>query len=186
MKQAFDHGAARRSILAVGPDGGRGFVVDVDDNLLVVTAAHCLPRLPVPGVPDMRELTFFELLGPLGGRPIVAAECKFVDPVSDLAVLGAPDNQALSDSFRDYENSSCVGHTVADRGRRGKARRGVAGMAPVARWCLVQVQSEPLWLRAVRVRGEPRDRGGGHVGFTHSSRRWDGNRSCIVIQRQRR
>jgi hypothetical protein len=127
MNQAFDHDAARRSILAVGPDGGRGFVVDIDADLLVVTAAHCLPRLPDAGVPDTEELTFFELLGPLGGRPMVAAECKFVDPVSDLAVLGAPDNQALTAYFSDYENllASATPLRIADvEGKPGEESRG--------------------------------------------------------------
>jgi hypothetical protein len=61
--QAFDRNAAKRSILAVGP--GRGFVVDIDDKLLVVTAAHRLPRLPDPGVGPrvIEELTFSKLLG---------------------------------------------------------------------------------------------------------------------------
>ncbi len=41
------------------------------------------------------EKTFKKLLAPLGTAPSIWAECVFVDPVSDLAVLGQPDGQAL-------------------------------------------------------------------------------------------
>ena len=68
---AFDHDAAKRSVLAVGP--GRGFVVETNDDLLVMTAAHCLPRLPEPGPPDVNQLTILNLIGALGGDLTVAA-----------------------------------------------------------------------------------------------------------------
>jgi hypothetical protein len=71
--------------------------------LQLSTAAHCLPRLPIPGPPDTGDLTFSKMLGPLGGKLAVAAECKFVDPVSDLAMLGPPDDQALPDEASAYE-----------------------------------------------------------------------------------
>jgi hypothetical protein len=127
VDQAFDQEASKRSILAVGPAGGRGFVVDIDDEFLVVTAAHCLPRLPVPGPPDTGELTFFKLLGPLGGELAVAAECKFVDPVSDLAVFGTPDNQALLDESSAYETlvAQATALSIADvRGAVGEDSLG--------------------------------------------------------------
>ena len=41
--------------------------------------------------------TFKKLLGPLGAAPSIWAECLFVDPVSDLAVLGQPDGQAFNE-----------------------------------------------------------------------------------------
>jgi hypothetical protein len=37
------------------------------------------------------------LLSPLGAEPHVWAECLFVDPVADLAVLGPVDGQELYD-----------------------------------------------------------------------------------------
>ena len=107
---AFDHDAAKRSVLAVGP--GRGFVVETNDDLLVMTAAHCLPRLPEPGPPDVNQLTILNLIGALGGDLTVAAECRFVDPVSDLAVLGIPDrDQGLLDESRKYK--ALVGEATA-------------------------------------------------------------------------
>ena len=113
MAQPFDQGAACRSLLAVGH--GRGFVVEVGRRLgasthvarerLVITAAHCLKHLPPAGPPDTRNLTFRNLLGPLGSkRRSITAECLFVDPVSDLAVFGAPDSQELSEEHTAYEH----------------------------------------------------------------------------------
>ena len=39
--------------------------------------------------------TYQRLLGELSGEPTVWAECLFADPISDVAVLGPPDNQEL-------------------------------------------------------------------------------------------
>jgi hypothetical protein len=44
-----------------------------------------------------QEATYANLLGPLGEEPSVWAECLFFDPVSDLAILGEPDNQELGE-----------------------------------------------------------------------------------------
>jgi hypothetical protein len=41
--------------------------------------------------------------GGRSGPPAIAAECLFVDPISDLAVLGPPDNQGLSAEYEAYE-----------------------------------------------------------------------------------
>jgi hypothetical protein len=60
------------------------------------------------------------LLGPLGDRPRVAAECKFVDPVSDLAVLGGPDEQRFSVAFSDYENLLASTSSLRIAGVNGK------------------------------------------------------------------
>jgi Trypsin-like peptidase domain len=87
---------AKRAVLSVGNEGGRGFVVELDHTRVVVTAAHCLPELPVAQSSSFGEHTYFNLLAPLGGKPTVTTECWFVDPVSDLAVLGPPDYEILS------------------------------------------------------------------------------------------
>jgi hypothetical protein len=93
----------RQAIIRVG--GGRGFVVeDNQARRLVVTAAHCLPRLP-PAVPalDLQQKTYEKLLGRLDAKPTVWCECVFVDPVADIAVLGCPDAQdGLLDQARAY------------------------------------------------------------------------------------
>jgi hypothetical protein len=51
------------------------------------------------------ERTYGPLLGGLSATaPEIWAECLFVDPVSDIAVLGAPDGQILSDKCMAYED----------------------------------------------------------------------------------
>ena len=83
-------------IVTVG--AGRGFVMDAGGytGRVVITAAHCLPDLPPPhAASHTEERTYRHLLSPLGDAPSIWAECLFVDPVADLAVLAAPDNQEL-------------------------------------------------------------------------------------------
>ena len=94
---------AKKAILAVGE--GRGFVVDgPDEERLVVTSAHCLPYLPPAHAASLlQERTYGALLGPLGEKPTVWAECLFANPVADLAVLGPPDDQALPDEHDAFE-----------------------------------------------------------------------------------
>jgi hypothetical protein len=71
---------------------------------LVITAAHCLPKLPPACTTSYtHERTYQNLLGTLGGNATVWAECLFVDPVADIAVLGAPDSadgNAVAAAFR--------------------------------------------------------------------------------------
>ena len=92
-----------RAVITVGE--GRGFIVETPrSDRVIITAGHCLPRLP----PSLRqsfvtERTFNGLLGPLGEEPTVWAECLFVDPVADLAILGAPDSQALAAENERYD-----------------------------------------------------------------------------------
>jgi hypothetical protein len=82
---------------------GRGFVVDGPDGRLVVTAAHCLPHLPNCANTSFSALsTYSNLLAPLRGGPCVGAECLFVDPIADLAVLGPVDGEGLEAEVRDY------------------------------------------------------------------------------------
>jgi hypothetical protein len=106
----------RKAVVRVGD--GRGFVVERrnylgDEERVIITAAHCLPRLPpyehllaLPTPHPARYLdeeTYQRLLGPLGAEPAVWATCLFVDPVADIAVLGQPDNQALFDQADAYD-----------------------------------------------------------------------------------
>jgi hypothetical protein len=56
------------AVVRVGK-GGRGFVVADDSRRYVVTAAHCLPRMPpAHAAAYTSERTFGKLLGPLGKR----------------------------------------------------------------------------------------------------------------------
>lgn len=71
---------------------------------LVVTAAHCLPHLPPVPPAYTCERTYTDLLGSLdGSKKEVWAQCLFADPVGDIAVLGCPDNQELSDEADAYD-----------------------------------------------------------------------------------
>jgi len=108
-----------RSLLAdadsvITVDKGRGFIIehralfDFGDGLrrlrrkLVITASHCLPHAPEMPCYSYQEATYANLLAPLGEQPSVWAECLFFDPVSDLAILGEPDNQVLGEENDEY------------------------------------------------------------------------------------
>jgi hypothetical protein len=95
-KDVFSKAAS--AVITVGD--GRGFVVGNH----VITAAHCLPDFPAShGASFDEERTYEKLLGPLGKEPSVSAECLFADPVGDIAVLGAPDNQDYREQAEAYE-----------------------------------------------------------------------------------
>lgn len=95
------------SVLNVGYGraNGRGFVVETKRRERpVITAAHCLPKLPpAHGASYTKERTYAEILGPLGHKRTVWAECVFADPIADLAVLKAPDDQELAEKADAYE-----------------------------------------------------------------------------------
>jgi hypothetical protein len=112
MNQQTWKKALKASVIEVGD--GRGFVADLcgKDNPIIITGAHCLPRLTLSNgvdedghlyVADADARLYANLLGPIGAKPTVWAECLFVDPVADLAVLGTPDNQRLFDEAEAYE-----------------------------------------------------------------------------------
>jgi hypothetical protein len=88
-----------RSVVRLGD--GRGFVVEVERKRFVISAAHCLPHLPPASLAE--EPTYRNLIGKLGAKPSIWCECVFVDPVSDLAVLGSPDGQELYDEAQAYD-----------------------------------------------------------------------------------
>jgi hypothetical protein len=89
----------QKSLVRVGGGNGRGFVVQARERFqqrYVITAAHCLPRVPgPPGFRNEWEETIGEVLGPLGEEATVWAECVYVDPIADIAVLMTPDTQSL-------------------------------------------------------------------------------------------
>ena len=100
-QRQFNGEAAHRAVVRVGD--GRGFLMEtvhrsqgcVIRRRIVVTAAHCLPRLPPACTfAYQEEKTYFTLLGLLSdAEPSIATTCEFVDPVADIAVLGQPDDQ---------------------------------------------------------------------------------------------
>ena len=90
----------------------------------VITAAHSLPFIP-PCHPAsyLQERTYQKLLAPLGGEPAAWAECFFVDPIGDIAVLGSPDSPALCDQAEAYrelvEADSVTPLPIAAPGKEG-------------------------------------------------------------------
>jgi len=85
------------SVVRIGE--GRGFVVQGPFRRLIITAAHCLPGLP-PAHPaaTANERTCRDILALIGQKPTISAECLFVDPIGDLAILGATD-----DGWEEYD-----------------------------------------------------------------------------------
>ena len=60
-------------------------------------------RLPPPhGLSYTIERAYPKLLAPLGEQPTVWCECLFVDPIADIAVLGSPDYETLSEEAEAY------------------------------------------------------------------------------------
>jgi hypothetical protein len=86
---------ALASVITVGE--GRGFVIEgPTEDRFVVTAAHCLPSFPAcPGALYVEKRTYKRLLGPIGSKSLVWAECLFADPIADIAVLGPPRHEDL-------------------------------------------------------------------------------------------
>src|SRR5262245_19793104 len=87
-------------IIRVGD--GRGFIVEGLDvvgrrNRYVLTAAHCLEGLLEGKCPRAHparyvdDAIYKDILGPLSEKPTVWAECLYVDPIADIAILGSPD-----------------------------------------------------------------------------------------------
>lgn len=69
------------------------------DYRLVVTAAHCLPKLPSSHAAAFGSDRTYALLGTSdGSKKNILTECLFVNPVADIAVLGAPDAQVYEEA----------------------------------------------------------------------------------------
>jgi hypothetical protein len=118
------------SVVRVG--GGRGFIVQFRvrrgqkghyfrmPQRNIITAAHCLPRFPPAHAASyLQDRTYANLIGVLGEELDVWAECLFVDPIADIAVLGCPDNQELSDEAEAYEalTESVVPLAIGETGK---------------------------------------------------------------------
>jgi hypothetical protein len=99
----MDADSAKGAVIRVGD--GRGFLVEGKvDRFIIITAAHCLPSFPpCLSFSYVEERTYQSLLGTLGQERTVWAECRFVDLIADIAVLGAPDDQTLFDEWELYE-----------------------------------------------------------------------------------
>jgi hypothetical protein len=91
-KQKTDHNW-NSSIIGVGP--GRGFAVEGTSRRFIITAARNLPHLPPCDITS--TLIYPALLGPSSGERTVPAWLLFVDPVTDVAVLGVPTGDKAED-----------------------------------------------------------------------------------------
>lgn len=84
------------AIIQVGA-GGRGFLMETGRSPLVITAAQCLPHLPPSPGRHISSYGYANLLGPLGAAPTIWAECLFVDPIADVAVLCEPGSERIDE-----------------------------------------------------------------------------------------
>lgn len=93
----------KSSVVRVGD--GRGFVIEGADDRFIVTAAHCLGTSVVPcaSFSFLEERTYQSLVAKIGETPTVSAECFFIDPIADIAVLGPPDSQTLGKQHDAWE-----------------------------------------------------------------------------------
>jgi hypothetical protein len=147
-------------ILQVG--AGRGFVVEATCGpfggkaRIVVTAGHCLGLVlpPSHAASYTEERTYRSILGPLGGPTEVRAECLFVDPITDIAVLAAPDSEELAEQADAYERlvAGMAPFPVADAPqediKKAEPGRGLALVLSLSgKWveCTVERRGHWLW-----------------------------------------
>ena len=149
-------------VLQVG--AGRGFVVEATCGpfggkaRIVVTAGHCLGLVlpPSHAASYTEERTYRSILGPLGGPTEVRAECLFVDPITDIAVLAAPDYEALAEEADAYERlvAGMAPFPVADAPqediKKAQPGRGLALVLSLnGNWveCTVERRGHWLWVK---------------------------------------
>ena len=116
---------------------------------LVITAAHCLPHLPPAYAASSLEYrTYRELLGRAGEtKRTVWAQCLFADPVSDIAVLGQPDNQELYDRANAYDSLVWDAFELDISEPPDKSRAWLLGLDGEWGHCIVTHEGQgALWL----------------------------------------
>ncbi len=94
---------AKAAVVQVG-GGGRGFIVGAGIDRFVVTAAHCVPsdRIPTPHLSNgASELTFPNIIGPLGGTPTICGELCVYSLTDDIAAFCEPEG-GLEDEYMQY------------------------------------------------------------------------------------
>ena len=128
--------------------GAASYAASERRDKVVITCAHCLPHLPpAHGAAHFEEKTYANLLGRLGETPTVWVECLFVDPVSDIAVLGSPDNQALGNEADAYEELLEPIKPLAISGTKEKGRAWLFSLERQWFSCTYEVFNDgPLWL----------------------------------------
>jgi hypothetical protein len=175
-------GIDTRAVVTVGD--GRGFVVFMPNpsglhpRRVIVTAAHCLPGLPPAHSAAHTWERTWKLLAPLGAKPAVLAECLFVDPIGDVAVLGTPDTEQLPDEAEAYDalvdsvRPFKIGKALPPKYERGMlspiggkqlrsrpfwtwepSRADVRVLTLNGRWIEVPILCTPYWLSATDLKG---------------------------------
>jgi hypothetical protein len=141
------------AVIRVGD--GRGFVVQGHESRLVITAAHCLPERPTGfSIRHNSESVYRRLIGPLEEAPTITGDCYFVDPVSDLAVLGAPDSQAFwkeCDAFEAFlEARPALPVAVVDDGLKYQGTGWMLWLSGEWSRCQITHRGGPLWTKSER------------------------------------
>lgn len=106
----FDHESALKAVVKVGD--GRGFIIETliwnylakryGKERFILTAGHCLPKLPPAHVRSFVHEKTYPLIGRLNLDELpIMTECLFVNPVADIAILGKPDGQ-VSEEYSDH------------------------------------------------------------------------------------
>jgi hypothetical protein len=62
------------------------------------------PLLAILSTMPSHVISPVSLIASLGREPTVWAECLFVDPIADIAVLGSPDDEELSEQAERWKN----------------------------------------------------------------------------------
>ena len=136
------------AVVRIG-EGGRGFIVEGDFAPRIITAAHCLPELPpAHGASYPEERHYGCFLSKLGAEPSISVECLFVDPVSDLAVLGEPSEQ-LPDQQEAYEALVESVTPLSIDAVEGAVQAWLLSLDGVWFPCIVQHSGPALWIRDV-------------------------------------
>jgi hypothetical protein len=133
------------------------------------------------------ERIYGKLLAPLGGTSSVAAECLFVDPIADIAVLGAPDNQVLGEEADPYEAllESTTPLPISDAPKDGAG--WLLSLTGELMPCTVKHIGGPLWIEGAKTKGgivrfsHARDRCGAVVDAVVHARRCSASKCCLPI-----
>ena len=108
----------------------------------VITAAHCLPHFPpCASFSEPQDRTYKALLGKLEKRRTkrtVWAECVFLDPISDIAVLTSPDGEELFEAASSYE--TLVNETIPLRVSAAASNGNAWLLSLAGEWSLCRME----------------------------------------------